>query len=147
MKKTTKTSSQKSNNVKLLSSGNPQIEKGDGDGPVQAYIKAMPGWKRNIGKKLDSVVTKTVPGVQKAIRWNTPFYGTKEFSWFFGFYCYEKYVQVFFLNGALLKPMPPDESKQKNVRYLKIFENDELDTAQLEKWIEQGRKLPGDKVF
>jgi hypothetical protein len=91
----------------------------------------MPGWKRAVGRKLDSIAQKIIPEVQLAVRWNTPFYGTKKFHWFFGFYCYQKYVQAFFLNGALLEPMPPEESKQKNVRYLNIFENDEIDEFQI----------------
>lgn len=144
MKKVDKRSPPK---VKLLSSGNPQIEKGDGDAVVQSYIQAMPGWKQAIGKELDSIATKTIPKVQKAVRWNTPFYGTEKFSWFFGFYCYQKYIQVFFLNGANLKPLLPGESKQKDVRYLKIYENDELDTVLLEKWLKQGSKIPGNKLF
>jgi hypothetical protein len=147
MKKSVNRAPKESGPAKLLSSGNPQVEKGDGNSYVQAYINAMPGWKRKIGKTLDQIADKTVPEIQKAVRWNTPFFGTKEHDWFFGFYCYKKYVQVFFLNGEKLKPMPPVKSKQKNVRYLNIFENDELDTSQIEKWLKQGCKLPGEKVF
>ena len=132
---------------RLLSSTNPQVAKGDGDKFVQAYIKAMPTWKRKVGERLDAIAQKVIPEVELAVRWNTPFYGTKKFSWFFGFYCYEKYVQVFFLNGSLLEPMPPEESKQKNVRYLNIFENDEIDLDRISDWIEQGSKLPGNRVF
>jgi hypothetical protein len=133
--------------TKVLSSTNPQVVKGDGDEFVQTYIQAMPTWKKEVGIKLDKIAQKIIPEVQLAVRWNTPFYGTKKFNWFFGFYCYEKYVQVFFLNGSMLKPMPPEESKQKNVRYLNIFENDEIDFDQISEWIKQGSQLPGDKVF
>lgn len=147
MKKTTQQSAKQSNPAKLLSSGNPQVEKGDGDKSVQVYIRAMPGWKQSIGKTLDRIAQKAVPKLQKAVRWNTPFYGTEEQDWLFGFYCYEKYVQVFFLNGDKLDPLPPVKSKQKNVRYLNIFEEDELDTLQIECWFEQSSKLPGEKLF
>ena len=132
---------------KLLSSTNPQFVKGYGDKFVQAYIKAMPTWKKKVGERLDAIAQKVIPEVELAVRWNTPFYGTKKFSWFFGFYCYEKCVQVFFLNGSLLEPMPPEKSKQKNVRYLNIFENDEIDFDQISNWIQQGSELPGDRVF
>lgn len=131
---------------KLLSGGNPQIPKGDGDAPVQAYIAAMPGWKREVGRKLDALVVASVPGVRKAVRWNTPFYGLEGQGWFLGVHCYTKYVQLSFLNGASLQPEPPGESKHPNVRYLNIHEN-EWDEAQYRSWIQQAAKLPGDPLF
>ena len=131
---------------KLLSGGNPQIPKGDGDAPVQAYIAAMPGWKREVGRKLDALVVASVPGVRKAVRWNTPFYGLEGQGWFLGVHCYTKYVQLSFLNGASLQPKPPGESKHPNVRYLNIHEN-EWDEAQYRSWIQQAAKLPGEPVF
>ncbi|HVZ29969.1 MAG TPA: DUF1801 domain-containing protein [Asticcacaulis sp.] len=129
----------------LLSGGNPQIAKGDGDAPVQAYIKAMPGWKHDIGSRLDALITRTVPGVRKAVKWNTPLYGA-EAGWFLGFHCVSKYVKVAFFRGALLDPKPPVESKQKDVRYLHIHEGEAIDEAQLTAWIEQTAALPGHKL-
>ena len=131
----------------LLSGGNPQIPKADGDAPVQAFIAAMPGWKRDVGRRLDSLIERTVPKVRKAVRWNTPFYGVEaRGGWFLGFHCFDKYVKVTFLRGASLKPLPPSESKHKDVRYLDIHEDDELDEKQLVSWIKQASKLPGEKV-
>ncbi len=131
---------------KLLSGGNPQIAKADGDAPVQAYIAAMPGWKRDIGRKIDELVVASVPGVRKAVRWNTPFYGLEGQGWFLGVHCYTKYVQVSFLNGAGLQPTPPGESKHPKVRYLNIREN-EWDGVQYRSWIQQSAKLPGEPLF
>lgn len=131
---------------KLLSSGNPQIPKGDGDGPVQQYIAAMPSWKRAVGEELDAMVARLVPEVRKAVRWNTPFYGVEGQGWFFTMYCYKKKVQVGFLNGANLEPMPPKASKSGDVRYLDLFEGDAL-PDELEDWIRQGAALPGERVF
>ncbi|MCA8936113.1 MAG: DUF1801 domain-containing protein [Planctomycetes bacterium] len=128
---------------KLLSGGNPQIAKADGDAPVQAYIDAMPGWKQDVGRELDALITAAVPGVRKAVKWNTPFYGAKEGGWFLGFHCVTKYVKVAFFKGAALEPMPPVESKQKDVRYLHVHEHDKLDRAQLKKWIKQAAAQPG----
>lgn len=127
---------------RLLSSGNPQIPKGDGDAPVQAYIAAMPGWKSGIGRRLDSIVVQAFPEVRKAVKWNTPLYG-KEDGWFFAMYCYRKYVQLTFMQGASLQPMPPVASKVEGTRYLNIFEQDTLDEAQIADWVEQAVKLPG----
>ncbi|NZA27778.1 DUF1801 domain-containing protein [Luteimonas sp. SJ-92] len=131
----------------LLSGGNPQIPKGDGDGPVQAYIEAMPGWKREVGERLDALVEKAVPKVRKAVRWNSPFYGVEGRGWFLSYHCFTRYVKVTFLNGASLRPTPPEESKHEQVRYLHIHEDEELDEAQLTKWFKQAAKLPGDELF
>lgn len=131
---------------RLLSGGNPQISKDDGDAPVQAYIAAMPGWKSDVGRRLDGLITRTVPDVEKAVKWNTPFYGVKGQGWFLGFHCLTKYVKVAFFRGTSLRPVPPGESKQKEVRYLHIYENDLLDEAQLADWINQASKLPGERL-
>jgi len=128
--------------AKLLSGGNPQIAKGDGDAPVQAYIAAMPGWKRDVGRKLDAIITRTVPNVRKAVKWNSPFYGAGLEGWFLSLHCYTKVVKVAFFRGAVLNPPPPGASKQKDVRYLDIYEG-ELDEAQFAKWVKQASKLPG----
>jgi hypothetical protein len=129
--------------VVLLSGGNPQIAKGDGDAPVQAYIAAMPGWKRDIGRHLDQLIVRSVPGVRKAVKWNSPFYGVEGQGWFLSYHCFTKYVKVTFFRGASLKPPPPGASKDKNVRYLDIHEDKPLDDAQLEAWIKQASRLPG----
>jgi hypothetical protein len=127
----------------LLSGGNPQIAKGDGDGPVQAYLAAMPGWKRDLGRRLDRLIVKTVPGVRKAVKWNSPLYGIEGSGWFLGYHCFTKYVKVSFFKGASLTPMPPGTSKQKNVRYLDIYETTDLDAHPLAEWIRQASELPG----
>ncbi len=132
---------------KLLSGGNPQIPKGDGDEPVQAYISAMPGWKHDVGRRLDDLIVRTVPEVSKAVRWNTPFYGLEDQGWFLGFHCFDKYIKVSFLNGGSLQPPPPIASKQESVRYLHILEDDELDEAQFAAWLQQASSLPGDQLF
>jgi len=129
--------------VKLLSGGNPQIAKGDGEAPVAAYIAAMPGWKRDVGRRLDGIIVRTVPGVRKAVKWNTPFYGVEGQGWFLGFHCLTKYVKVGFFRGTSLRPVPPGESKQKEVRYLDIREDDPLDEAQFAAWVKQASQLPG----
>ena len=131
---------------KLLSGGNPQIPKGDGDGPVQAYIAAMPDWKRPVGERLDGLVVRTVPDVRKAVKWNQPFYGADDEGFFLSFRCYTKYVQVQFLRGTSLDPVPPKPSKHDEMRYLDIHEDDDLDEDQLRSWIEQAAKLPGEKM-
>jgi hypothetical protein len=128
---------------KLLSGGNPQIAKGDGDAPVQAYIAAMPGWKRNVGCRLDALIVRTVPEVRKAVKWNSPFYGIEGQGWFLSYHCFTKYVKVAFFRGASLRPLPPVESKDKNVRYLHIHEDDPLGESQLATWIRQAAALPG----
>jgi hypothetical protein len=129
---------------KLLSGGNPQIPKGDGDAPVQAYIAAMPGWKQDIGRKLDALVTKSVPGVQKAVRWNSPFYGVEGRGWFLGTHCLTKYVKVTFFRGLSLKPIPPGGTpKSGDARWLDIYEDDGFDEKQMTVWIKQAAALPG----
>lgn len=131
---------------KLLSGGNPQIPKGEGDGPVQDYIAAMPDWKHHVGKRLDELVTRLTPDVRKAVKWNQPFYGAGDDGWFLSFRCYTKYVQVQFLNGTALDPVPPKESKHPKVRYLDIHEDDDLDEGLLRSWVEQASRLPGEPV-
>ncbi|MGB3036756.1 MAG: DUF1801 domain-containing protein [Methyloceanibacter sp.] len=130
----------------LLSGGNPQIAKADGDAPVQAYIAAMPGWKREVGRRLDALIVRTVPGVQKAVRWNSPFYGVEGQGWFLSFHCFTHYVKVAFFCGASLRPLPPGMSKQKDVRYLDIHEDDQLDEAQLAVWVKQASQVPGERM-
>lgn len=129
--------------AELLKGGNPRIAKADGDAPVQAYIAAMPGWKRDIGKRLDALIGSNVPNVCKAVKWNTPFYGIEGQGWFLGFHCLTKYVKVSFFRGTSLHPVPPGESTQKKVRYLNIYEDDQLDEALVASWIRQASKLPG----
>ncbi|TDC72033.1 DUF1801 domain-containing protein [Actinomadura sp. GC306] len=128
---------------KLLSGGNPQIPKGEGDKPVQDYIKAMPGWKSQVGERIDRLVSRTVPDVHKAVKWNQPFYGNEGDGWFLSFRCYTQYVQLQFLNGTSLDPVPPKESKHPGMRYLDVHEDDELDEKRLVSWIEQASKQPG----
>jgi hypothetical protein len=129
--------------VKLLSGGNPQIAKGDGDAPVKAYIAALPGWKHGIGRRLDAVIVKTVPGVKKAVKWNTPFYGVEGQGYFIAFHAFNKYMKVTFFRGTSLDPMPPGESKHDEVRYADIYEDGEPDGAQMKSWIKQAAALPG----
>ncbi|MFI0450365.1 DUF1801 domain-containing protein [Actinomadura sp. 6N118] len=128
---------------KLLSGGNPQIPKGVGDEPVQAYIAAMPGWKSSMGKRLDRLVVRTVPDVHKVVKWNQPFYGNEGDGWFFAFRCYTEYIQLQFSSGTSLDPVPPKESKHEGMRYLNFREDDELDEDQFVSWIKQAQKLPG----
>ena len=142
-KKATKSASK----PKLLSGGNPQIPKGDGDAPVQAFIEAMPDWKRDIGRQLDALVVRTVPGVRKAVRWNSPFYGIEGQGWFLEFHCFTKYIKLTFLNGAQLEPAPPVESKHERVRYFHIHEGEAAEGTQLESWIRQAAELPGEELF
>jgi hypothetical protein len=129
--------------VKLLSGGNPQIAKADGDAPVQAYIAAMPGWKSDIGRWLDALIVRNVPNVRKAVKWNSPLYGIEGQGWFLGFHTFTHYVKVTFFRGASLRPLPPGPSKHKDTRYLDIREDDELDEAQVAKWVKQAAALPG----
>lgn len=136
----------KSARPKLLSGGNPQIPKGEGDGPVQDYVAAMPDWKRDVGKRLDKLFTRVIPDVRKAVKWNQPFYGTEDNGWILSFRCYTNYVQVQFLNGAELDPMPPKASKHPRVRYLDIHEDEGLDDGRLQSWVEQAIKLPGEEM-
>jgi len=130
----------------LLSGGNPQIAKGYGDAPVQAYIAAMAGWKRDVGRRLDALIARTVPGVRKAVKWNSPFYGVEDQVWFLSFHCFTKYVKVAFFRGAQLAPIPPGASKQKDVRYLDIHEDDQLYEAQVAAWVKQAAALPGERM-
>lgn len=127
----------------LLAGGNPQIAKADGDAPVQAYIAAMPGWKRSVGRRLDRLIVRTVPGVRKAVKWNSPFYGVEGQGWFLSLHCFTKYVKVAFFRGASLRPVPPGESKQKEMRYLDLHEDDQLDEKQFVSWIRQAASIPG----
>jgi hypothetical protein len=127
----------------LLSGGNPQIAKSEGDAPVQAYIAAMPGWKSDVGRHLDALIVRTIPGVRKAVKWNSPFYGVEGQGWFLNFHTFAKYVKVAFFRGSSLRPVPPGESKHKEVRYLDIHEHDQLDEAQLTNWVRQAAALPG----
>ncbi len=129
----------------LLSGGNPQIAKGYGDAPVQAYIAAMPGWKRDLGRRLDALIARAVPGVHKAVKWNTPFYGIEGEGWFLSFHCFTKYVKVTWFRGTALRPVPLGESKHKDVRYLDIYE-DQFDEAQFVAWVKQASQLPGERM-
>jgi hypothetical protein len=128
--------------VKLLTGGNPQIAKAEGDAPVQAYIAAMPGWKRDVGHRLDEVIVRTVPGVRKAVKWNSPFYGVEGQGWFLSFHVFTRYVKVTFFRGTSLRPVPPGASKHEEVRYIDIHEDD-LDEAQMATWVKQAAALPG----
>jgi hypothetical protein len=132
--------------VKLLSGGNPQIAKAYGDAPVQAYIAAMPSWKQDVGRRLDAIITRTLPDVNKAVKWNSPFYGVEDQVWFLSFHCFDKYVKVAFFRGASLRPIPPGESKQKDVRYLDIREDDQFDEARFAAWVKQASRLPGERM-
>jgi hypothetical protein len=128
--------------VKLLSGGNPQIPKGDGDCPVQAYIAAMPDWKSDVGRRLDALIEKNVPNVQKAVRWNSPFYGVEGQGWFVSFHVFTRYVKVTFFRGTSLEPLPPGSSKDPETRYYDIYEG-ELDETQMAEWVKQAAALPG----
>jgi hypothetical protein len=130
----------------LLAGGNPQIAKADGDAPVQAYIAAMPGWKRDVGRRLDALIVRTVLGVRKAVKWNSPLYGVEGQGWFLGIHCFTNYVKVAFFRGTSLRPVPPGESKSKDTRYLDIHEDDQLDEAQLAAWVKQASQLPGERM-
>lgn len=147
----TKTSSKKpaapgggASPVRLLSGGNPQIAKADGDAPVQAYIAAMPGWKHDVGKRLDALITRSVPNVRKAVRWNSPFYGIEGQGWFLSTHCLTKYVRVTFFQGLSLKPIPSGGTeKSKESRWFDIYEDEPFDEAQMEDWVRQAAALPG----
>ena len=127
----------------ILAGGNPQIAKAEGDGPVQAYIAAMPGWKSDVGRLLDTLIVDTVPHVAKAVKWNSPLYGIDGHGWFLSFHCFTEYVKVTFFSGASLDPLPPVASKNKDTRYLDIHEDDELDQEVVATWIRQASELPG----
>jgi hypothetical protein len=130
----------------LLSGGNPRVAKARGDAPVKAYIAAMPRWKRKAGRRLDALVTKTVPGVRKAVKYNSPLYGVEDGRWFLGFHCFDRYVRVSFFRGAALDPPPPGPSKQKHVRYLDVREDDVIDEAQFTAWVQAASRLPGERL-
>jgi hypothetical protein len=131
----------------LLSGGNPQIPKGEGDGPVQAYLAAMPGWKQSIGKRIDAIVERAVPGVRKAVKWNSPFYGAPDGEgWFLSFHCFDRYVKVTFFQGAALTPVPPETSKYPAVRYFHVHEGEAIDEAGFAGWVRQASALPGEKM-
>ena len=130
----------------LLAGGNPQIAMAEGDAPVQAYIAAMPGWKRDVGRRLDALIARTVPGVHKAVKWNSPFYGVEGRGWFLNVHCFTNYVKVAFFRGTSLRPLPPGESRHKEVRYLDIREDDQFDEAQFAVWVKQASRLPGEKM-
>ena len=132
--------------VRLLSGGNPQIAKGEGNAPVRAYLSALPGWKRAVGRRLDALIVRTAPGVRKAVKWNSPFYGLEGHGWFLNFHCFTNYVKVAFFRGASLRPVPPGASKHKEVRYLDIREDDELDETQFAAWVKQASQLPGERM-
>ncbi len=132
---------------KLLSGGNPQIPKGDGDAPVQAYLAAMPGWKRDVGQRLDALIVRTVPHVRKAVRWNSPFYGIDGQGWFLGLHCLTKYIKVAFFRGASLRPLPPEASRQQDVRYFHVHEGDPFDEDRVADWVRQAAALPGERCF
>jgi hypothetical protein len=144
-KKTAKKTAAKASAGKpaLLSGGNPQIPMGYGDAPVQDYIAAMPGWKSEVGRRLDALVVRNVPDVRKAVKWNTPFYGIEDQGWFLAFHCFTKYIKMTFFRGASLRPLPPVESKDEGTRYFHIFEDDQLDEELVASWIQQASELPG----
>jgi len=127
----------------LLSGGNPQISKADGDAPVKRYISAMPGWKREVGRELDALITRAVPDVRKAVKWNSPFYGIEGEGWVVSFHCFTHYVKVTFFYGGSLKPLPPGASKHKTVRYLDVHEGEAIDERQFVSWVKQASRLPG----
>lgn len=129
--------------VKLLSGGNPQIAKGDGDAPVKAYIAALPGWKKPLGKRLDALIMKSAPKAHKAVKWNSPFYGIEGHGWVISFHAFTRYMKVTFFKGAALKPVPPGPSKDKNVRYLDIHEGEAIDEKQFASWVKQAASMPG----
>ena len=130
----------------LLSGGNPQIAKGDGDAPVQAYIAAMPGWKSDVGRRLDALIARTVPGVRKTVKWNSPLYGVEDQDWFLGVHVFARYVKVAFFRGAALRPVPPGKSKSQDTRYFHIHEDDPFDEVQLADWVMQASQLPGERM-
>ena len=130
----------------LLSGGNPQIAKGSGDAPVQAYIAAMPGWKSELGRRLDEIIVRNVPGVCKAVKWNSPLYGIEDQGWFLGIHCFTKYVKVAFFRGTSLRPVPPGESKSNDTRYLNIYEDHPVDEVQFADWVKQASQLPGERM-
>ncbi len=144
--KAAKPRSHKAIKLVLLSGGNPRIAKAYGDAPVQTYIAAIPGWQRNIGRRLDAIISRAVPGVQKAVKWNSPLYGMEGEGWFLSFHVFAKYLKVAFFRGAALRPVPPEASKTKYTRYLHIHEGDTIDEAQFAAWVRQASQLPGERM-
>lgn len=130
----------------LLSGGNPQIAKGYGNAPVQAYIAAMPGWKSDVGRRLDTLIGKTVPNVYKAVKWNSPFYGIEGDGWFLSYHCFDRYIKLTFFRGTSLDPVPPVASKTAETRYFHIHEDEAFDEVQLADWIRQASQLPGERL-
>ena len=128
---------------RLLSGGNPQIAKAYGDAPVQAYLDALPGWKRDLGRRLDALIERSVPRVRKAVKWNSPLYGVEGQGWFLGLHTFTRFLKVAFFRGTSLRPLPPGPSKGKETRYLDLHEGEELDEAQLASWVRQAAALPG----
>ena len=145
-KKTARAAPRKTTNPRLLSGGNPQIPKGDGEAPVRAYIAAMPGWKRAVGRRLDVLIERAVPGVRKAVRYNSPMYGIEAERWFLSFHCFERYIKVTFFRGTSLQPAPPVASKLPQVRYTHIHEGEMFDETQFTSWVKQASELPGEKL-
>ena len=141
--KTRSTRTGEKSSVVLLSGGNPQIAKAEGAAPVRAYIAAIPGWKRDVAKRLDALIVRTLPKVRKAVKWNSPMYGIDDQGWFLSFHMFTRYIKVTFFRGSSLRPMPPVASKHKDVRYIDIHEDDEIDEAQMARWIKQASALPG----
>lgn len=131
----------------LLSGGNPQIPKGDGPEPVEAYLAAIPGWKQDVGRRLDSLIERTVPDVRKAVRWNSPFYGVDDRGWFVSYHCFDRYLKVTFLNGTKLDPLPPIDSKDPDSRYAHVHQDEEINEALFERWLRQASSLPGWRGF
>ena len=146
-KPSTKPADNSGGEVRLLSGGNPQIAKADGDAPVQAYIAAMPEWKSDVGRRLDELIVRTVPGIRKAVRWNSPFYGVEGQGWFLSYHVFTRYVKVTFLNGGSLDPLPPVESKDKDTRYYHIYEDGAIDEELVASWIRQAAAIPGWRGF
>ena len=141
-----KTAASRDKEAVLLSGGNPQIAKGYGDAPVQAYIAAMPGWKSEVGRRLDQLIMQAVPNAQKAVKWNSPFYGMEGEGWFLGIHCFARYIKVAFFRGMSLKPVPPVESRSRDTRYFHIHEDDRLDEEQFVSWVKQASQLPGERM-
>ncbi|MDI9238419.1 DUF1801 domain-containing protein [Lysobacter sp. LF1] len=131
---------------RLLSGGNPQIPKGDGDAPVQAYIAAMPGWKRDAGQHIDTLIARAVPGVHKAVKWNSPLYGNDGGGWFLSLHCYDKYIKIAFFRGTSLRPMPPEASRMAGTRYFHVREGESFDEDQFTDWVKQASRLPGERM-
>ena len=145
-RKTADKDSKSGSGPRLLSGGNPQIPKGEGDGPVRDYIAAMPGWKRRVGEHLDELIVRVVPEVHKAVKWNSPFYGREGEGWFLTFHCFNRYIKVTFFRGTSLEPVPPEESKVRETRYFHIYENDNLDESPFASWVKQASNLPGERL-